>query len=199
MSIQDSIIEISSIKQYKELYSRSFGKNLLIIDFSACWCGPCKKLGLLFPNLVSRFPNVTIGKIDVDNEELRSISDENDIKSLPTLFFIKNGEKVQENVGFLSIERLSSIVEFLNDHFQKEEQLKNDQSVVEKKENNIQPLVNTEMKNNDTSKTTTKQIANKKSNNVKTNSHNHKTKEKLIEKQPTKKEKSNVKNNSTIC
>ena len=69
-----------------------------VIDFSATWCGPCKKIAPIIDELADEYEGkVVIGKCDVDdNDELTSRFG---IRNVPTVLFIKNGEVVDKHVG----------------------------------------------------------------------------------------------------
>ena len=70
----------------------------LVIDFSATWCGPCKKIGPIIEELAGEYDGkVNIYKCDVDeNDDLTS---KFGIRNVPTVLFIKNGEVVDKHVG----------------------------------------------------------------------------------------------------
>ena len=70
----------------------------VVIDFSATWCGPCKKISPIIDELADEYEGkVVIGKCDVDdNDELTSRVG---IRNVPTVLFIKNGEVVDKHVG----------------------------------------------------------------------------------------------------
>ena len=70
----------------------------VVIDFSATWCGPCKKISPIIDELAGEYEGkVVIGKCDVDdNDELTSRFG---IRNVPTVLFIKNGEVVDKHVG----------------------------------------------------------------------------------------------------
>ena len=70
----------------------------LVIDFSATWCGPCKKIAPIIEKLAADYEGkVNICKCDVDeNDELTS---RYGIRNVPTVLFIKNGEVVDKHVG----------------------------------------------------------------------------------------------------
>lgn len=70
----------------------------LVIDFSATWCGPCKKIAPIIDELAAEYEGrVLICKADVDeNDELTS---RYGIRNVPTVLFIKGGEVVDKNVG----------------------------------------------------------------------------------------------------
>ena len=58
----------------------------IIIDFSAEWCGPCKKFFPIFQQLDKQYSNIQFVKIDVD--KCSDISDTYNISVLPTFLFI---------------------------------------------------------------------------------------------------------------
>ena len=70
----------------------------VVIDFSATWCGPCKKISPIIDELADEYEGkVVIGKCDVDdNDELTSRFG---IRNVPTVLFIKNGKVVDKHVG----------------------------------------------------------------------------------------------------
>ena len=70
----------------------------LVVDFSATWCGPCKKIAPIIEELAQEYDGrVVVGKCDVDdNDELTSRFG---IRNVPTVLFIKNGEVVDKHVG----------------------------------------------------------------------------------------------------
>ena len=83
-------------------------KGLLVVDFWAEWCGPCKMLAPVFEELEKDFPDVTFGKINVDEEVQAAL--ENNVSSIPTLLFIKDGEVVKRAVGFAPKDELASMI-----------------------------------------------------------------------------------------
>lgn len=74
------------------------GKGVVIVDFWADWCGPCKMLGPILDEL-SEEVTATICKVNVD--EYSSLASEYGIRSIPTLIAFKDGEKVDQLVGLM--------------------------------------------------------------------------------------------------
>ena len=70
----------------------------LVIDFSATWCGPCKKIAPSIAELAEEYAGkVNIGKCDVDEND--ALTSKFGIRNVPTVLFIKNGEVVNKHVG----------------------------------------------------------------------------------------------------
>lgn len=70
----------------------------MAIDFSAEWCGPCKRMAPIVEALAEKYDGkVIVGKVDVD--ESPELSARFGIRNIPTILFFKNGEVVDKTVG----------------------------------------------------------------------------------------------------
>lgn len=88
-------MQVVNQNEFKELLSKP---GLLVADFFATWCGPCKMLGPVLEELDGELEQVTFVKIDIDAD--RELADELNLVSVPTLMFFKDGEKYDELIGF---------------------------------------------------------------------------------------------------
>jgi thioredoxin 1 len=79
-----------------EFYKNNFN-GLIVVDFTATWCGPCKTIIPYYHELNDQFNNVLFLKIDVDDNE--ETTHECDISSMPTFQFYKNQEKITQFSG----------------------------------------------------------------------------------------------------
>jgi len=86
-------------------------KNILLVDFYANWCGPCKTLSPELEKVSEEVENVTVVKINVD--ENPELSAKYGIRNLPTVIVIKEGQQVDKFVG---LQNKDKIIEILNRH-----------------------------------------------------------------------------------
>ena len=81
--------------------------KLVVMDFFATWCGPCKMLAPIFESLSKEMSDkVDFAKIDIDRS--LEIAQEYKVVSVPTMIIFKNGEEVQRMVGFTPKEQIKS-------------------------------------------------------------------------------------------
>ncbi len=72
--------------------------KLVVIDFWAEWCGPCRMVAPIIEELATEYAEkAVIGKVDVDNNP--DITAKFGIRNIPTILFFKNGEIVDKQVG----------------------------------------------------------------------------------------------------
>ena len=84
--------------------------KLLVVDFFATWCGPCKKLSPTLDEVIEEFGDrVNIVKVDVDESEDLAMT--YGIRSVPTVLFFKNGQQVDKFVGALPKSEIVSKIE----------------------------------------------------------------------------------------
>ncbi len=87
-------------------------KGLVMVDFFAQWCGPCKMMAPAVERLAESYKGkVKIGKLDVD--ENNATSSQYEIQSIPTVIFFKDGKLVDKSIGFQSEEALKKKLDTL--------------------------------------------------------------------------------------
>ncbi|XP_055885702.1 uncharacterized protein LOC106065006 [Biomphalaria glabrata] len=83
-------------------------KNLVVVDFFATWCGPCKVIAPQLQKWSEEYDDVTFVKIDVDEND--ETAEACGISAMPTFFLYKNGKKVDEIVGANAERLLEKII-----------------------------------------------------------------------------------------
>ena len=96
--------------------SENFEKEVLksnipvVIDVFANWCGPCQQVAPIFDELAKELGDkYKLVKINIDEE--RDLAINYNVSSIPTFIFIKGGEVVGKEMGYMSKEDLKAKIE----------------------------------------------------------------------------------------
>ena len=90
-------------------FDNTIESGVVVVDFFAIWCGPCKMLSPVIDELSGELENVNFVKVDIDQS--MDLAQKFKIVSVPTLKVFKNGEEVDTLMGFMPKEVLKSKVE----------------------------------------------------------------------------------------
>ena len=89
--------------------------GIVLVDFWATWCGPCRQFGPIFESVSEKHPDIVFGKVDTDaNQDIAAALE---IASIPTLMIFREGVLIFRNSGALpaaALEDLISQAEALN-------------------------------------------------------------------------------------
>ncbi|XWS68885.1 hypothetical protein CRYUN_Cryun04dG0132100 [Craigia yunnanensis] len=92
------IVELQSMSQWRAKLEASKQSNtLLVIDFTATWCGPCKSMEPVIEDYATIYADVQFIKVDVDM--LAAVAREFKVEAMPTFVFVKKGKEVDRIVG----------------------------------------------------------------------------------------------------
>ena len=99
---QQNINNIVNETPVMELTSQNFNQeiaknDLLLVDFWAEWCGPCKSMHPIFTRMAKKYKQVRFARVNVDNAQ--DIATRYGVQSIPTFIMFKNGEIANQMVG----------------------------------------------------------------------------------------------------
>ena len=96
MKSSDDPIYIKSMTEYLELVEATNDKPM-VIDFTASWCPPCKRIGPIFVAKMADYPELVMKKVDVD--EQKDIVELTKIQAFPEFKVYKDGKVVDSLTG----------------------------------------------------------------------------------------------------
>ncbi len=83
--------------------------KIVVVDFMAEWCGPCRALGPVLDSLVKTRPDVELVKVDID--ESAELAERFQVRSVPTLVLMKDGQEVGRTVGLTPKTKLEELID----------------------------------------------------------------------------------------
>lgn len=90
------VYQVTDMEDFNKQLAAAGGK-LVVIDFYATWCGPCKVIAPKVVAMSETMKDVVFLKVDVD--ECEDISEKYKVTAMPTFIFLKKGEQVAEMKG----------------------------------------------------------------------------------------------------
>jgi len=96
--LNNTINEMPVIELTSQNFNQEIKNNdLVLADFWAEWCGPCKSMHPIFTRLAKKYKQIRFARVNVDNAQ--NIAMKYGVQSIPTFIMFKNGEIVNRMVG----------------------------------------------------------------------------------------------------
>ena len=106
-----TVREIKNFDDLKSFYNES-ADSLHIVKIGAPWCGPCNVLSTTLKNLDdTKINGSLIASVNVDEDGSEDIVSEYNIRNVPVMLFVKNGEVVNKVVGSVNSDAIYSKIE----------------------------------------------------------------------------------------
>ena len=82
--------------------------GIVLVDFWATWCGPCRQFGPVFEEASEKYPDIVFGKVDTDDQQQMAMAAQ--ITSIPTLMVFRDGIVVFRQSGALPLSALEDLI-----------------------------------------------------------------------------------------
>ena len=89
-------------------FNEFISNGVVVVDFWANWCGPCRMLAPILDEVAEKLTNVKFGKVDVDNAH--ELAKKYQIMSIPNVCVFKNGELVDRIIGLCDEDELTETI-----------------------------------------------------------------------------------------
>ncbi|MFC7096311.1 thioredoxin [Halobaculum marinum] len=100
-------IHVESTEQFSDLTS----DGIVLVDYYADWCGPCKMLEPTVEALAAEYDDLTVLKVDVD--AFQGLAQKAGVRGIPALQFYADGEQAERLVGVQEKQNLERVIESL--------------------------------------------------------------------------------------
>ena len=82
--------------------------GIVLVDFWATWCGPCRQFGPIFEEASEKYPDIVFGKVDTDDQQQMAMAAQ--ITSIPTRMVFRDGIVVFRQSGALPLSALEDLI-----------------------------------------------------------------------------------------
>ncbi len=99
---------MATVQVTEETFRETVAKGIVLVDFWAAWCGPCRMFAPIFEEASERHPDVVFAKVDTDAEQELAAGFQ--IRSIPTLAVLRDGILLGSQPGVMPAEVIDDVI-----------------------------------------------------------------------------------------
>ena len=99
---------MATVQVTEETFKETVAKGIVLVDFWAAWCGPCRMFAPIFEEASERHPDVVFAKVDTDAEQELAAGFQ--IRSIPTLAVLRDGILLGSQPGVMPAEVIDDVI-----------------------------------------------------------------------------------------
>lgn len=83
-------------------------KELVLVDFNANWCGPCRMLKPILEEIAKEDSSIKIVSVNIDDNDI--LAEEYNVSSIPCLVLFKDGKEINRSIGLKSKDEIKEVI-----------------------------------------------------------------------------------------
>ena len=100
---------MATVQVTESNFKSTVEKGIVLLDFWAAWCGPCRAFAPIFEAAAERYPDIVFGKVDTDAEQ--GLAAAFQIRSIPTLMVLRDNVLLAAQPGVIPAAALDDLIE----------------------------------------------------------------------------------------